>query len=90
MTLRSPEEVSHTFRNAALNRVRQAGRTVRRLEKQLTKAIVARDELLRELHGPRSSGGLSYAELAEAAGLSRNRVIQIAQPPRGEADGNGG
>lgn len=75
--------------NRLVARVAAASRNVRRLQKHLDNAVEERDRILRESHGP-SEGKLSYAELADAAKLSRGRVIQIVQPPQGEDDVDGG
>jgi hypothetical protein len=82
--LENDDEYRDILRTRRRREVRLAASAVRKLEKHLARAVANRDEKLRQHHGPVKDGMLSYADLAAEAGLSRNRIIQIVQPPRNE------
>jgi hypothetical protein len=72
-------------RDRQRQKVREAQHRVTTAERQLEKAIAARDKVMIAAHGNKKDGGLSYAELANETGLSKGRVIQIIQPTRNGA-----
>lgn len=72
-------------RDRQRHKVREAQLRVSMAERQLEKAIAARDRVMIAAHGNKKDGGLSYAELANETGLSKGRVIQIVQPTRNGA-----
>lgn len=64
--------------------IRKAARRAARAEGMWRTAVEERDALLVAAHG-RPPDGMTYDELADAADLSRGRVIQIVQPHRRKA-----
>jgi hypothetical protein len=59
--------------------VERATSALVKAEEAYRAAVVRRDQALIDGHGDRRTGGLSYEELAEVAGVSKGRVIQIVQ-----------
>lgn len=77
--------IASNMRAVRIAEVRRASGRVRRLERDLERAIAERDAKMIEYHGDQRDGGLSYEDLAAATGtrgedgISRGRVIQIVQ-----------
>lgn len=69
------EAIRETLRRELLTAVGARRRHELGLERA-NKQLISR---LRLAHGNPSEGGLTYREMAEIVGLSRNRIIQLVQ-----------